>query len=170
MRKEFETIAQYKEQMRAMLDKAEAEKRALDANEKEQFEQLKTKKELLEMKVERRALEDINAGLVSDRRVLFSQAVFDVVNHRSLEEYNGVVSEGGIKVVERAVTVTDATDAASMVPVTIGEIIEPLEKAWSLISSVSRCKAGSWATLFSLRWRLLKQQFRVKMLRLPIPN
>ena len=72
MRKEFETIAQYKEQMRAMLDKAEAEKRALDASEKEQFEQLKTKKELLEMKVERRALEDINAGLVSDRRVLFS--------------------------------------------------------------------------------------------------
>ena len=128
MRKEFETIAQYKEQMRAMLDKAEAEKRALDASEKEQFEQLKTKKELLEMKVERRALEDINAGLVSDRRVLFSQAVFDVVNHRSLEEYNGVVSEGGIKVVERAVTVTDTTDAASMVPVTIGEIIEPLEK------------------------------------------
>lgn len=50
MRKEFETIAQYKEQMRAMLDKAEAEKRALDASEKEQFEQLKTKKELLEMK------------------------------------------------------------------------------------------------------------------------
>ena len=49
MRKEFETIAQYKEQMRAMLDKAEAEKRALDASEKEQFEQLKTKKELLEM-------------------------------------------------------------------------------------------------------------------------
>ena len=128
MRKEFETIAQYKEQMRALLDKAEAEKRALDASEKEQFEQLKTKKELLEMKVERRALEDINAGLVSDRRVLFSQAVFDVVNHRSLEEYNGVVSEGGIKVVERAVTVTDTTDAASMVPVTIGEIIEPLEK------------------------------------------
>ena len=65
MRKEFETIAQYKEQMRAMLDKAEAEKRALDASEKEQFEQLKTKKELLEMKVERRALEDINAGLVT---------------------------------------------------------------------------------------------------------
>ena len=83
MRKEFETIAQYKEQMRAMLDKAEAEKRALDASEKEQFEQLKTKKELLEMKVERRALEDINAGLVSDRRMLFSQAVFDVVNQRS---------------------------------------------------------------------------------------
>ena len=53
MRKEFETIAQYKEQMRAMLDKAEAEKRALDASEKEQFEQLKTKKELLEMKIGR---------------------------------------------------------------------------------------------------------------------
>lgn len=128
MRKEFETIAQYKEQMRAMLDKAEAEKRALDAGEKEQYEKLKTKKELLEMKVERRALEDIDAGLVSDRRVLFSQAVFDVVNHRSLEEYNGVVSEGGIKIVERAASITDATAAANMIPVTIGEIIEPLEK------------------------------------------
>lgn len=55
MRKEFETIAQYKEQMRTMLDKAEAEKRALDADEKERFEKLKTEKELLEMKVERRA-------------------------------------------------------------------------------------------------------------------
>lgn len=126
MKKEFETIAQYKEQMRAMLDKAEAEKRALDANEKEQFEQLKTKKELLEMKVERRALEDINAGLVSDRRALFSQAVYDVVNHRSLEEYDGAVSENGFKVVERAIT--DTAAVSNMVPVTIGEIIEPLEK------------------------------------------
>lgn len=126
MRKEFETIAEYKERMRAMLDKAEAEKRALDANEKEQFEKLKTEKELLEIKVERRALEDIESGLVSDRRVLFSQAVFDVVNHRSLEDYNGVVSENGIKVVERAVT--DTAAVANMVPVTIGEIIEPLEK------------------------------------------
>lgn len=128
MRKEFETIAQIKEQMRAILDKAEAEKRALKDDEKEMFEQLKTKKELLEMKVERRALEDINAGLVSDRRVLFSQAVFDVVNHRSLEDYAGVVSENGIKVVERAATITDTAAAASMVPVTVGEIIEPLEK------------------------------------------
>lgn len=126
MRKEFETIAQYKEQMRAMLDKAESEKRVLDAGEKEQFEKLKTEKELLEMKVERRALEDINAGLVSDRRVLFAQAIYDVVNHRSLEDYDAAVSEDGIKVVERAIT--DATAAANMIPVTVGEIIEPLEK------------------------------------------
>lgn len=129
MRKEFETIAQYKEQMRAMLDKAEAEKRALDANEKEQFEKLKTEKELLEMKVERRALEDVNTGLVSDRRALFSQAVYDVVNHRSLEDYSGVVTENGIKIVERAADViTDTTGVESMVPVTKGEIIEPTEK------------------------------------------
>lgn len=129
MRKEFETIAQYKEQMRAMLDKAEAEKRALDANEKEQFEKLKTEKELLEMKVERRALEDVNAGLATDRRALFSQAVYDVVNHRSLEDYSGVVTENGIKVVERAADViTDTAGVASMVPVTMGEILEPTEK------------------------------------------
>lgn len=129
MRKEFETIAQYKEQMRTMLDKAEAEKRALDADEKERFEKLKTEKELLEMKVERRALEDVNAGLVSDRRALFSQAVYDVVNHRSLEDYSGVVTENGIKVVERAADViTDTAGVADMVPVTIGEIIEPLEQ------------------------------------------
>lgn len=129
MRKEFETIAQYKEQMRTMLDKAEAEKRALDADEKERFEKLKTEKELLEMKVERRALEDLNAGLVSDRRALFSQAVYDVVNHRSLEDYSGVVTENGIKVVERAADViTDTAGVADMVPVTMGEILEPTEK------------------------------------------
>lgn len=129
MRKEFEKIAELKEQMRSMLDKAEAEQRALDVTEKEQFEKLKTEKELLEMKVERRALQDINDGLVSDRRALFSQAVYDVVNHRSLEEYNGTVTENGIKVVERAADViTDTTGVASMVPVTIGEMIEPTEK------------------------------------------
>lgn len=123
------------------------------------------------MKVERRALEDINAGLVSDRRVLFSQAVFDVVNHRSLEEYNGVVSEGGIKVVERAVTVTDTTDAASMVPVTIGEIIEPLEKGLIIDKlGIQDAKRACRWTLFSQHWRPVKQQFRVKTLRLLIPN
>lgn len=140
MRKEFETIAQYKEQLRSMLDKAEAEKRALDAGEKEQFEKLKTEKELLEMKVERRALEDINAGMVSDRRVLFSQAIYDVVNHRSLEEYNGVVSENGIKVVERAIT--DTAAVASMIPVTMGEIIEPLEKGLVIDKLGIRMQSG----------------------------
>lgn len=129
MRKEFERISELKEQMRSMLDKAEAEQRALDATEKEQFENLKTEKELLEMKVERRALEEINNRLSSDRRALFSQAVYDVVNHRSLEEYSGVVTENGIKVVERSGDVlTDTSDVANLVPVTIGEIIEPLEK------------------------------------------
>ena len=43
MRKEFETIAQYKEQMRAMLDKAEAEKRALDAKRERAVRAVKNK-------------------------------------------------------------------------------------------------------------------------------
>ncbi len=78
----------------------------------------------------------------------------------ALLEYNGVVSEGGIKVVERAVTVTDTTDAASMVPVTIGEIIEPLEKGLIIDKLGIKMQSGLVVTLFSQHWRLLKQQFR----------
>ncbi len=58
-----------------MLDtKQEAEKKSTRRKRERAVRAVESKKrkKLLEMKVERRALEDINAGLVSDRRVLFS--------------------------------------------------------------------------------------------------
>ena len=42
MRKDFERVAELKERMRSMLDKAEVEKRSLDEKEKETFAALKT--------------------------------------------------------------------------------------------------------------------------------
>lgn len=128
MRKDYERIAEIKEQMRAMLDKAEAEKRALNETEEKDFNALKNEKALLQMRAERRGLDnELNyIGGVSGA-VLFAKAVDDVVNHRSLTDYKGIVSENGIKVVSRAeVSAITTTDAA--VPVTVGEVIEPLEK------------------------------------------
>lgn len=95
------------------------------------------------MKIERRSLDtEPERDRITPTRVLFPQAVYDVVYHRSLDDYNGVVTEDGIKVVERGLTVTDTATVADIVPVTIGEIIDPLEKGLSLISWVSKCKAG----------------------------
>ena len=44
MRKDYERIAEIKEQMRAMLDKAETEKRALNETEEKEFNALKNEK------------------------------------------------------------------------------------------------------------------------------
>lgn len=129
MKKVFNRIGELKEEMRTMLDNAELEKRALTSDENDKFLALKNEKELLQMKAEKRNLENETGGRVAvSGRVLFAKVIDDVVNHRSLADYAGVVTEGGIKVIERAGIVTDATAAADMVPVSIGEVIEPLEK------------------------------------------
>lgn len=128
MRKDYERIAEIKEQMRAMLDKAEAEKRILNETEQKEFDALKNEKALLQMRAERRGLdnEPNHMGGVSGA-ALFAKAVDDVVNHRSLTEYKGVVSENGIKVVQRS-EVTAMSTSDVVVPVSIGEVLEPLEK------------------------------------------
>ena len=129
MKKELNRIAEIKEEMRTILDGADTEKRALSEDETAAFNALKNEKELLQMKIERRSLDtETEPTRTIPTRALFPQAVYDVVHHRSLEDYNGVVTEGGIKIVERSLTVTDTGTVADMVPVTIGEIIEPLEK------------------------------------------
>ena len=129
MKKEINRIAEIKEEMRTMLDAAEVEKRSLTEDESKTFAALKNEKDLLQMKIERRSLDtEPERDRITPTRVLFPQAVYDVVYHRSLDDYNGVVTEDGIKVVERGLTVTDTATVADIVPVTIGEIIDPLEK------------------------------------------
>lgn len=130
MKKVFERIAVLKEEMRTMLDGAESEKRALTDDENKQFLALKNEKELLQMKIEKRNLDNETGGRVAvSGRALFAKVIDDVVNHRSLADYAGVVTEGGIKVIERAdSSITDAAAASAMAPVSIGEVIEPLEK------------------------------------------
>lgn len=130
MKKEFERVAELKEQMRTILDKAESEKRSLTDDEKTAFTSLKNEKELIQVKIEKRNLENEMPGKKAIHgKALFAKAVDDIVNHRSLADYSGVVTENGIKVIERAdATVTDAAGVAPMVPVTVGEVIEPLEK------------------------------------------
>ena len=85
MRKNYVRIAEIKEQMRSMLDKAEAEKRILNETEQKEFDSLKNEKELLQMREERRGLDNEPNYLGGmSGAVLFAKAVDDVVNHRSL--------------------------------------------------------------------------------------
>lgn len=130
MKKEFERVAELKEQMRTILDKAESEKRSLNDEEKTAFASLKNEKELIQVKIEKRNLEnETPERRVIHGKALFAKAIDDIVNHRSLADYSGVVTENGIKVIERAdASITDAAGVSPMVPVTIGDVIEPLEK------------------------------------------
>lgn len=127
MKKSYERISEIKEQMRAMLDKAETEQRSLTDTEQSEFDALKNEKELLKMRAEKRSLdnEPIFYPRISGAG-LFAKAVEDVVYHRSLADYKGVVTENGIKVIHRDAMTT--TDAANIIPVTTSDIIEPLEK------------------------------------------
>lgn len=130
MRKDYERIAEIKEQMRSMLDKAEAEQRSLTDTEQASFDALKNEKALLQMRAEKRSLDnEPNYNTPVPGACLFAKAVDDVVNHRSLVDYKGIVSENGIKVVHRAaVSAMSTGDVANIIPVTIGDILEPLEK------------------------------------------
>jgi HK97 family phage major capsid protein len=130
MKKEFERVAELKEQMRTILDRAESEKRSLNDEEKTAFTGLKNEKELIQVKIEKRNLEnETPERRVIHGKALFAKAIDDIVNHRSLADYSGVVTENGIKVIERAdASITDAAGVSPMVPVTIGDVIEPLEK------------------------------------------
>lgn len=126
MKKDYERIAELKEKMRAMLDKAEVEKRSLTETEQKDYDALKNEKALLQMRAEKRSLDNEPTPYARISGAgLFAKAVDDVINHRSLADYKGVVSENGIKVMNRAL---DTTGVESMIPVSIGEIIEPLEK------------------------------------------
>lgn len=129
MKKKFEKIASLKEQMRALLDVVEAENRALTQDEQTQFDALKRERDMLAMQIERATLDKGSLQTtVVNRAALFAHVADAIVNNRSVDFGGQYVDGQQISVVERAEVLTDTTDIANLVPVTIGEIIEPLEK------------------------------------------
>lgn len=127
----LEEIALIKEQMRNLLSGAKSENRSLTEEEQTKFNDLLSRKNQLTIDEALRSLEaDKVANLGVNKRAMFAKALYDVCNHRSLSEYGDFADAKGLNFSMRAETpvVNDTTTSASMIPVTIGDVIKPLEK------------------------------------------
>lgn len=125
----LEEIALIKEQMRTLLSTAKDEKRSLSEDEQSKFNDLLGRKNQLTIDEALRGLESEKAqNLTVNKRAVFAQALYDVCNHRSLDEYGSFADAKGLNFAMRSDSTTTTTTASSMIPVTIGDVIKPLEK------------------------------------------
>lgn len=128
----FEQIASIKEEMRAILSGAKEEKRSLTEDEQTKFNELLARKNQLTIDEALRGLEAERASnLTVNKRAAFAKVLYDVCNHRSLSDYGSFADAKGVTFETRAgetSAITDTVTASSMIPVTIGDVIKPLEK------------------------------------------
>ena len=126
------SLAEYKEQIRSIVDNAEAEKRALTEEEKAQFDDTKAKieeckRQLNEAEVE--ASKEIkNNTQKMEKNYLrnLAKTVSDIVNNRSLEDYTNV-SGNTINLRQDAYSVTGDVDDVQLLQYT--RLLEPLQNA-----------------------------------------
>lgn len=143
-------IAEINTRMGEIADALEAEKRGMTNDEKSEKLALVQEKEILQLRMDR----ELGGYQPSEQEVTneraFSEAVAAAYNKRSVpEEYRSFMDGNAINVpVTRAAAIQDSTTVTPLIPLTIGEIIEPLEKG--LILSKVGCKmqyglVGDWA-------------------------
>lgn len=143
-------IAEINTRMGELADALESEKRGMSTDEKAEKDALVQEKEILQLRTERAlgGYQPTEQEVTNERA--FAEAVSAAYNKRSVpEEYRGFMDGNAIDVpVTRAAAVQDSGTVTPLIPLTIGEIIQPLEKG--LILSKVGCKmqyglVGDWA-------------------------
>ncbi len=140
----IEKISAIKEELRSMVENAEVQTRSLNDEEKNSFEKSKAeleelKKQLAEMdEAEQRALEAAapkqaknklnNKSMEKNYLQNLAQQVSDVVNNRSLEQYNNVAGNTINLRADAYTTVTNG-DVTDVQRETFTRMLEPLENA-----------------------------------------
>lgn len=149
MKRVREINARFKE----LADACETEKRNLTAEETQEMNALKAEKAVLELRMMQADRPDmtVETGRENRNRV-FAECVRalkrGVTPENAPEELRSLLADDGLVIpLTRADTVTDSTDAGAVIPLTIGDIIEPLEKG--LILDKVGCKmqygiVGTW--------------------------
>lgn len=142
-------IAEINVRLGEMADMLETQKRSLTNDEIVEKEALVQEKEILQLRMER-AVSGVQVPEQEMRaEAVFAGAVASFVHNRSLPEgCEGVMNGNTIEVpLTRADTIQDSTTVTPLIPLTIGEIIQPLEKG--LILDKVGCKmqyglVGDW--------------------------
>ncbi|WP_289292503.1 MULTISPECIES: phage major capsid protein [Bacteroides] len=132
-------IAEINTRLSEMADSVETEKRSLSQDEITERDALVQEREILKLRSARLTSDDdkVNDQEATYERA-FTEAVFSIVKKRSLPEgCEGFVSGEEIAIPLNR-SVQNTASAAPLIPLTIGDIIQPLEKG--LILSKVGCK------------------------------
>lgn len=132
LKQSYDRMAEIAERMRNMCDSIESEKREFNENEKQEFRALEEEKQALQFNIARikadAAKREADPGRVSgEERRAFAAACTAIYNKRDTKDYPFISATGSIEIPKYR-DVMSTTDAAPMIPITIGDIVEPLEK------------------------------------------
>ena len=158
-------IAEINARLGEMADLLDTNKRSLTPDEITEKEALVQEKEILQLRTARMVNDEERVSEQEMRsEVAFAGAVASFVHNRSLPEgCDGIMNGNSIDIpLTRAATIQDTTTVAPLIPMTIGEIIQPLEKG--LILGKVGCKMQS-VTGCCLLLPALKLLSRMKMRR-----
>lgn len=130
-------------------DLLESEKRSMNNVELTEKEALVQEKEILQLRMERAMSGEQPSEQEMRMETAFSGAVAAFVHNRSIPEgCEGLLNGNSLEVpLTRSATIQDTTTIVPLIPMTIGEIIQPLEKG--LILDKVGCKmqyglVGDW--------------------------
>lgn len=130
-----------------MSDALESEKRNMTPEETEERNALQHEKEVLQLRLDRMASGWVQAEREQTEERAFAEAVTAIYRGRPTPEGCESFMSGNEIVVPNTRAIQDTASVAPLVPVTIGDIVEPLEKG--LILSKVGCKmqygmVGDW--------------------------
>lgn len=142
-------IAVIKRDMSALLDVAEKEQRGLTKDEQEKFTALENEKGVLEVRARKNAM---GADTPHDQAIKersFAEAAIALRNNTTVDKFNAWLDGKGMLIpTERAAaSIMDTTASDPLIPITMGDIVLPLEKG--LILDKVGCKmqygiVGKW--------------------------
>lgn len=145
-------IAEINTRFKELADGLETEKRSMSAEEIEERNALQQEKEVLQLRLDRMASGWVQAEREQTEERAFAEAVTAIYRGQPMPEgcNDFVVGSEIVVPATRAASGTgiqDTATAAPLIPVTIGDIVEPLEKG--LILSKVGCKmqygmVGDW--------------------------
>lgn len=142
-------IAEINTRMGEIADLLESEKRSMSADEKTEKDTLVQEKEILQLRTERAlgGYQPTEQEVTNERA--FAEAVSAAYNKRSVpEEYRGFMDGNAIDVPVTRAAIQDSSTVTPLIPMTIGEIIQPLEKGLILSQVGSKIQyglIGDWA-------------------------
>ena len=138
IRKAKARIAEINARLGEMADLLESEKRAMTADEQEERNALVQEKEILQLRMERAMGGQEPTEHEADLSRLFAKTVTAIVKKRALPEESEAFAQGSEIDIPKVRAVQDVASAAPLVPLTIGDIVPPLEKG--LILSRVGCR------------------------------
>lgn len=122
-------IVEINTEMRQMLDDAKSVSRAFNPDEQQIFDNLKMERGMLHIDLERSRL-DPEQEAVQSANMAFAEAVHNICKRNCAGNEEFAFARGAEISLphSRAMTVISSTDTAALIPMTIGDIIQPLEK------------------------------------------